>query len=126
MRNLFAIAIAMAAQAFSGPALAHHGISTYRMDVVETLEGVVGAWRFGSPHTWLTLRAQGTTWEIEGAPPRWMSGQGFTPESLAAGETVAITYHPHRSTPHAGILMEGRRADGTVLKVNRPASLGGP
>ncbi len=105
---------------------AHHGISTYRMDVVATLAGVVVSWEFGSPHTWLTLGADGAVWEIEGAPPRWMSGQGFTPESVAAGEAVTIVYHPHRSTPQAGILMEVRRADGSVLKVNRPAALGGP
>lgn len=124
MRTL--LAVALAAHAFGGPALAHHGVSTYRMDVVETLDGVVAAWRFGSPHTWLTLRVDSAIWEIEGAPPRWMSGQGFTPESLAAGEAVTIIYHPHRSTPRAGILMEVRRSDGRVLKVNRPASLRGP
>jgi len=107
-------------------ALAHHGVSTYRMDVVATQQGVVASWTFDSPHTWLTLRVGSEDWEIEGAPPRWMSGQGFTPESLAAGESVTIVYHPHRSTPRAGILMEVQRADGTVLKVNRPASLGGP
>jgi hypothetical protein len=109
-----------------GSAFAHHGVSTYRMDVVETLDGVVASWDFGNPHTWLTLRVAGTSWEIEGAPPRWMSGQGFTPESLAVGEPVTITYHPHRNRPQAGILLAVRRAEGTVLKVNRPASLGGP
>ena len=109
-----------------GTAFAHHGVSTYRMDVVATLDGVVASWDFGNPHTWLTLRVDGASWEIEGAPPRWMTGQGFTPESLSVGDAVTITYHPHRSRPQAGILMEVRRADGSVLKVNRPASLGGP
>jgi hypothetical protein len=55
-----------------------------------------------------------------------MSRQGFERSSLTAGERVTITYHPHRQAPFAGILMEIRRADGAVLKVNRPASLGGP
>jgi hypothetical protein len=96
------------------------------MDVVETLAGVVVKWDFGNPHTSLTLGVAGATWEIEGAPPRWMAAQGFTPESLAAGESVTIVYHPHRSVPQAGILMEIRRADGSILKVNRPAALGGP
>jgi hypothetical protein len=111
----------------AGVAWAHHGVSSYRMDVVQTLEGVVASWDFGNPHTWLTLTADGAAqWEIEGAPPRWMSGQGFTPASLREGESVTVTYHPHRSTANAGILMEVRRANGDVLKVNRPASLGGP
>jgi hypothetical protein len=116
----------VAALVLAAAAFAHHGVSTYRMDVVATLEGVVAKWDFGSPHTWLTVSVDGAAWEIEGAPPRWMSGQGFAPDSLAVGATVTITYHPHRSTPQAGILMEVRRADGTVLKVTRPASLGGP
>jgi Family of unknown function (DUF6152) len=120
------VLVAGLAAGLAGVALAHHGVSTYRMDVVETLAGVVASWDFGSPHTWLELRVAGSIWEIEGAPPRWMSGQGFTAESLAAGESVTITYHPHRSEPQAGILMEVRRADGSILKVNRPASLGGP
>lgn len=123
MRTLLAAALVAGV---AGVALAHHGVSTYRMDVVETLDGEVASWAFGNPHTALTLRVEGAVWEIEGTPPRWMSGQGFTPESLSAGEPVAITYHPHRSKPQAGILMEVRRADGSVLKVNRPASLGGP
>lgn len=123
MKPLVAAALAVGAL---GTAFAHHGVSTYRMDVVDTLEGVVARWDFGNPHTWLTLRVEHATWEIEGAPPRWMTGQGFTAESLAAGEPVTITYHPHRGRPQAGILMEVRRADGSVLKVNRPASLGGP
>ena len=69
---------------------------------------------------------RGASWEIEGAPPRWMCGQGFTPESLAAGDSVTIVYHPHRSRARAGILMEVQRADGTVLKVNRPPRSAGP
>ena len=116
----------IAAALLAAGARAHHGVSTYRMDVVETLEGIVVKWEFGSPHTWLSLRVDGERWEIEGAPPRWMTGQGFTPQSLAVGEGVAITYHPHRSKPLTGLLMEVRSADGSVLNVNRPVALGGP
>lgn len=126
MKALVQLGATLAAGTLGASALAHHGVSTYRMDVVQTLEGVVASWDFGSPHTWLRIDVDGATWEIEGAPPRWMTGQGFTPESLAEGDAVAITYHPHRGRPQAGILMEVRRADGSVLKVNRPASLGGP
>ena len=122
----FSLPVAALATGLAGGASAHHGVSTYRMDAVDTLQGVVSSFSFGSPHTWLTLSVEGATWEIEGAPPRWMSGQGFTPTSVAPGDAVTVTYHPHRSTPQAGILMEIRRADGAVLKVNRPPSLGGP
>lgn len=121
LRELLALTAGM-----PGAVFAHHGVSAYEMTEVRTLEGAVARWDFGQPHTWLALEVDGMEWQIEGAPPRWMSGQGFTPASLAQGERVTVTYHPHRRTPAAGILMEVRRADGTVLKVNRPASLGGP
>lgn len=109
---------------------AHHGIAAYDMAVVQTATGVVEAWRWQSPHTSLTLRIdeRAATFVIEGAPPRWMEGQGWTPGSLTAGEPVTVTYHPARRADgdYAAILMEVRRASGEVLKVNRPARLGGP
>jgi hypothetical protein len=126
------IAALLAAGALAGalPALAHHGVASYEMDVVRTLEGVVERWDFGSPHTFLTLAVEQAgerqIWDIEGAPPRWMTGQGWTPESLTRGEPVTIAFHPHRRTARAGILMTVTRANGDVLAVNRPASLGGP
>ena len=111
-------------------AVAHHGVAAYDMATVHTAEGVVEAWSFESPHTSLALRIDGQTetFAIEGAPPRWMEGQGFTPASLTRGERVTVTYHPARRAGgnYAAILMEVRRASGEVLKVNRPASLGGP
>ena len=78
MRTMVVATLGALGVGMAGAALAHHGVSTYRMDVVETLDGEVARWSFGSPHTWLTLRVEGASWEIEGAPPRWMSGQGFT------------------------------------------------
>ena len=111
-------------------ASAHHGVAAYDMGTVLTAEGVIDAWTWQNPHTSLTLRVgdRAERFHIEGAPPRWMEGQGWTPESLTAGEAVTVTYHPARRDDgaYAAILMEVRRANGAVLKVNRPASLGGP
>jgi hypothetical protein len=113
-------------------ALAHHGVAAYDMKVVETVDGIVEVWRWQNPHTSLTLRIarnDGTEhFAIEGAPPRWMQGQGWTSESLATGERVTVIYHPARDADaeYAAILMEVRRANGEVLKVNRPSWLGGP
>jgi hypothetical protein len=111
-------------------ATAHHGVGSYDMSEVREVAGVVVRWEWKSPHTWLTLAADADgerrTWEIEGAPPQWMSSQGFTPTSLESGESVEIVFHPVKNGADAGILMEVRRANGEVLKVNRPARLGGP
>jgi hypothetical protein len=110
--------------------VAHHGVAAYDMAVVEMATGVVTEWRWQSPHTSLRLRLSGGDglFSIEGAPPRWMEGQGWSPASLTAGEQVTVTYHPARRDggDYAAILMEVRRASGEVLKVNRPARLGGP
>lgn len=113
-------------------ALAHHGVARYDMDEVLKLEGVVEHWSWQNPHTSLTLgvvvdRRVGTVL-IEGAPPRWMYGKGWTPESLEAGERVTITYHPTKVPGQGfdGVLMEVERGDGELLRVNRPGWLGGP
>jgi hypothetical protein len=111
-------------------AVAHHGVSQYDMSEIRVLEGVVEEWDWRSPHTWLRLSVgrdrAAQTWEIEAAPPRWMAGQGWSPTSLAAGEPVSIMFHPAKRQSNAGILMQVTRSDGEVLKVNRPARLGGP
>ncbi|HLF12054.1 MAG TPA: DUF6152 family protein [Gammaproteobacteria bacterium] len=116
--------------AASSIVFAHHGVSGYDMREVRELEGVVVKWDWKNPHTWLTLAVTGDgelqTWEIEGAPPQWMAGQGWSPESLATGEAVSITFHPLKEPANGGILMQVARGNGEVLKVNRPARLGGP
>jgi hypothetical protein len=125
---------AIAAWALSTTAaLGHHGVAAYDMAVVLTADGLVEHWGWQNPHTSLTLRierdAQPLLFAIEGAPPRWMEGQGWNPESLTQGERVTVTYHPSRRAAaggYAAILMEVKRANGDVLKVNRPATLGGP
>jgi hypothetical protein len=113
------------------PIAAHHGVSTYDMQKEAVLEGTVKEWRWGNPHTWLYLTVTGgdgktENWSIEGAPPNWMTGQGWTTTSLKSGEKVSIKFHPSRLEPKGGILMEVHQSDGKVLKVNRPARLGGP
>jgi hypothetical protein len=110
--------------------LIHHGVSLYDMSKEVVLTGTVKEWRWGNPHTWLSLESvsEGKVqiWEIEGAPPNWMTGQGWSNTSLKAGEKISIKMHPLKKQANGGILMEASRSDGSVLKVNRPASLGGP
>jgi hypothetical protein len=130
--DILSLPLTMAALslAASSGAFAHHGVSSYDMREVRMLEGVVTKWDWKNPHTWLTLvvtsGGEGQMWEIEGAPPQWMTGQGWSPESLVAGEAVTITFHPLKEPANGGILMEVARGNGEVLKVNRPARLGGP
>lgn len=114
----------------AAPAAAHHGVSSYDMDTIRTIEGRVASWHWRSPHTGITLAVRGAegeeTWEIEGAPLRWMQNQGFDADTLQEGEAVTITYHPSRRSLRAGILMHVDMEDGRRLSVNRPTWLGGP
>jgi hypothetical protein len=131
--NRLLVTLSILAALQGGRVLAHHGIAAYDMKVVDTMDGVVEAWDWQNPHTSLTLRVtrdggESRSLAIEGAPPRWMEGQGWTPGSLEPGERVVVTYHPARrvGSEYAAILMEVRRENGELLKVNRPAHLGGP
>jgi hypothetical protein len=125
-RLLFSFLLTTAASAAG-----HHGVSTYDMQREVVLAGTIKEWRWGNPHTWLFLSVTAADgkleeWSIEGAPPNWMTGQGWTTTSLKAGEKVSIRMHPSRVESRGGILMEVHQSDGKVLKVNRPARLGGP
>ena len=127
--------LSMLAALHATAAFAHHGVAAYDMKIVETVDGVVEAWDWQNPHTSLTLRVRHTdsgesrSFPIEGAPPRWMQGQrgGRLCRSRWASACSSPITRAHRAdSQFAAILMEVRRENGEVLKVNRPAYLGGP
>jgi hypothetical protein len=106
-------------------AAAHHGTANYVTCEVITLAGTVTEWRWSNPHTWLFIAVESADggrehWSIEGGPPRPMQQQGWTPESLTAGEQVTIRMSPHRHEHRSGILRDVVREGGEVLVIDRP------
>jgi len=110
---------------------AHHGTSTYDMNKEISLTGTVKEWTFGNPHTWLWLTVNSPQrpleeWSIESAPPNYLTGQGWSPSTLKAGETLTILVSPLKTEPRRAILLEVKRSNGETLIVRPRGSFGRP
>src|SRR5262245_46707424 len=111
--------------------IAHHGTSTYDMNVEIRLSGTVKEWTFSNPHSWLWLTMPGTDgkseeWSIESAPPNYLSAQGWSASTLKPGEKLTALVSPLRGEPKRGILLEVIRSDGKTLIVRPRGSFGRP
>jgi len=110
---------------------AHHGTSAYDMSREISLTGTVKEWTFGNPHTWLWLTVPSPQnpadeWSIESAPPNYLTGQGWSPSTLKAGETLTILVSPLKTEPRRAILLEVKRSNGETLIVRPRGSFGRP
>jgi hypothetical protein len=128
--NLIAI-IALAMVVIAPAAGAHHGTSTYDMNVEIELKGTVKEWTFGNPHSWLWLTIRepqkpAVEWSIESAPPNYLMQQGWSASTLKAGETLTVLISPLKNEPRRGILLEVKRSSGETLIVRPRGSFGRP
>lgn len=110
---------------------AHHGTSTYDMNTEISLTGTVKEWTFNNPHSWLWLTVSSAQkpsdeWSIESAPPNYLLGQGWSPSTLKAGESLTILISPLRGEHRRGILLEVKRSNGETLIVRPRGAFGRP
>jgi len=110
---------------------AHHGTSTYEMNVEIRLTGTVKEWTFNNPHSWLWITVPGSSggneeWSIESAPPNYLTGQGWSASTLKTGEKLTAVISPLRGEARRGILLEVIRSDGKTLVVRPRGSFGRP
>jgi hypothetical protein len=77
-------------------ASAHHPLSDYNLDGIQTLEGTLVELRFMNPHTLLSVEAADRTgrlqqWTIEWAPALLLKKQGVTSGTLTIGDRLIVT-----------------------------------
>lgn len=84
-RRLFPSVIA--AIAFAGSALAHHGW-TWTVEEQSELTGTIREVFIGNPHAVLTVEAEDGTWTVELAPPSRTRAAGFTEQAAKEGDEV--------------------------------------
>src|SRR5688572_21507639 len=112
-----AIVVAGISIAISVPALAHHSFARFDAEKSVELAGVVARLEWANPHVYIYLDASDGSgqWEIEALPPAAMRRIGWSPDSLAAGERVAISVYPHKTRALEGHYRSVEKADGTKL-----------
>jgi Family of unknown function (DUF6152) len=94
----------------SSPALAHHGGGVeYFMDQTRgPITGVVTSFSFSFPHPYIQFDVKdeaGTVqkWSaVMQLTPTRLRARGWTRESVKPGDTLTVTYSPHRSAPNVG------------------------
>jgi hypothetical protein len=103
---------------FSLTATAHHSTAIYDSQNPIELKGSVVEWKFTNPHCIIRLevtnpKGEKVIWSLEGGNTAGLFRQGWTPETLKAGDKLIITVRPLRSGAPGGNYSNVRWADGT-------------
>jgi hypothetical protein len=107
------LGLALAAVLLSGtssPTLAHHGGGVeYFMDQTRgPITGVVTSFSFSFPHPYIQFDVKdeaGTAqkWSaVMQLTPTRLRARGWTRDSVKPGDTLTVTYSPHRTAPNVG------------------------
>ena len=110
----------LALSLFVVPAAGHHSFSMFDQDQFVNLTGTVSDFEWINPHAWLhvsVINEAGTaqTWSFEGGNLRGLSSAGWRPDSVAAGDEVAIGFNPMIDGSRGGQLRTLILPDGTKL-----------
>jgi hypothetical protein len=127
MRIHFAIAaIAVAALSTATRGFAHHSNVAFEVTKVVTVTGVVKAFEWRNPHTWVILTVDDgkggkVDWGIEGRAPGVLLRAGWTRNSLQPGEIITVDMSPAKDGSKTGLVARVTKADGTILPNAGPA-----
>jgi hypothetical protein len=117
MRRFFRIAAAHVAAAVvvlgagsSSPALAHHGGGVeYFMDQTRgPITGTVTLFSFSFPHPYIQFDVKGANGDVQKwsavmqLTPTRLRTRGWSQSSIKPGDTLTVTYSPHRTAPNVG------------------------
>jgi hypothetical protein len=101
---------ALVCSALSSPVLAHHGGAVeYFMDrTLGPVTGTVTLFSFGFPHPYIQFDVKNSTGAVEKwsavmqLTPTRLRARGWSQTSIKPGDTVTVTYSPHRTAPNVG------------------------
>jgi hypothetical protein len=110
--------------ATGGAAAGHHSHAMYDREHPIELVGTVREFKFVSPHALIMLEvpgeaAQPIIWKLEGDSPNSLSWDGWSSETLRAGDELRLTVDPLRGGAHGGVW----HARTTTYKDGRPVAI---
>jgi len=91
----------------SGAGLAHHSFAMFDQEHPIQLAGVVQAFKFTSPHTFILLQVKDqdgstTVWNLEGNAPSNLVRDGWSSKTLKPGDEIELRVEPLRSGAPGG------------------------
>jgi hypothetical protein len=98
----------------------------FEVTKVVTITGVVKAFEWRNPHTWVILTVDDgkggkVDWGIEGRAPGVLLRAGWTKNSLQTGEMITVDMSPAKDGSKTGLVARVTKADGTILPNAGPA-----
>lgn len=118
VRKVFLIS-ALASGGLAVSAAAHHSFSMFDANRTVTVKGVVKEFQWTNPHSWIELEAkrsgQVQNWSIETSSPLGLKRNGWSKQSLKAGDVVSVVIHPLKDGRRGGSLVSVTTADKRTL-----------
>ena len=115
----FAACASAAAALLAGGATAHHSFAMFDTGKEVTLDGTIREFQWTNPHSWVQLTVmeggQAVEYSIEGQSPNGLARQGWTRNSLKAGDHVKVVINPLKDGTHGGSFKRAIFPDGHVL-----------
>jgi hypothetical protein len=108
----------------NSPARAHHSNANYDQNKVIDLKGTIAEYDWGNPHVlvfWDVKDNNGKVvhWTGDLASVESEMADGLSRHSLKPGDAVVMTVHPAKDgSPHS-LIVQMRRADGTMILAQR-------
>jgi len=90
------------------PAVAHHSFAMYEPTKTLTLKGTVKSFQWTNPHVvvWVLVQPEDggavQEWSLETTSPGVLIRNGWTRQSLKAGDRVSVTFSPLRDGSRGG------------------------
>jgi hypothetical protein len=87
---------------------AHHSMAQYDTAQVVTVSGTVAKYEWANPHVYVyveqvTESGSKVEWEVEILPPAVMRRQGWSKDTLRAGDTIIISGNPAKKAGSKGL-----------------------
>src|ERR1700675_2317069 len=92
----------------ASPAMAHHSFAMYEPTKTLTFKGTVKSFQWTNPHVivWVLVQPEGggapQEWSLETTSPGVLTRNGWTRQSLKAGDKVSVTFSPLRDGSRGG------------------------
>jgi len=119
--RIAALAVVMSGSLVAVPSFAHHSDVAYDQTKRTTLKDakvISYAWR--NPHGIMALDVKDDAgevvrWTLETGSPSSLMTDGWTKNSVVAGDVITVDVNPARNGTRFGRLLRVTKADGTVL-----------
>jgi len=102
--TIWAVAILVGVAVAGGRPAAHHSYSAYDTTRVVAIEGVIEEFKVMSPHTLLTVRADGRIYTGEWLASAALKRSGIDAGTLKVEEQIVIRGNPRRDFDESGVM----------------------